>query len=45
MRSFTLRGYFFDVMALFGGKDTILTSHPLKRSGLDLELVNNFKVQ
>ena len=44
MRSFAFRGYFFDFMALFGGKDTILTRRPLKTfrqngSGLDLGLM------
>ena len=44
MSSFAFRGYFFGVMALFGGKDTILTRRPLKNllqngSGLDLGLM------
>ena len=44
MRSFAFSSYFFDFMALFGGKDAILTRHPLKNfrqngSGLDLGLM------
>ena len=32
MPSFAFCGYFFDFMALFGGKDTILIRLPLKIS-------------
>ena len=44
MCSFAFSGYSFDFMALFGGKDTILTRRPLKnfrqnRNGLDLGLM------
>ena len=41
MPSFAFCGYFFDFMALFGGKDTILIRLPLKnfrQNGSDLDL-------